>query len=67
MTRAETQARLDELNSDPKNTCGSTFKVFCNIHEAALYEAALKYGVDPDSVWFAYEIEEGKGTKWTDS
>lgn len=38
-----------------------SFRQFCDIHEAALYQECLKYNVDPDSIMFAYEAKMGIG------
>lgn len=64
MTRKETRDALDELKSTTKYD--SSFQHYCSIYTQGLYEATLKYGVDPESedVYFYYDIQDGKGTKW---
>lgn len=68
MTKNEAVCRLKDIKGfmasmkDYKDL--SSFQYFSLIHEEALLEVAIKNDVDPDSVYFAYEIEEGKGKKW---
>lgn len=67
MNRKETEAALDKLKIEQSPTSYKTsHREFCDIYQIALYETALKYGVDPESedVMFYFDIENGKGTKF---
>lgn len=65
MTRPETEKRLqqiiDEFADWNSKNQGLDSKHFRLVYEQALMEAALKHGIDPESVWFYHEIEDGKG------
>lgn len=60
MTRKETEEALEKLKAEWNPLMESKSSVW----RIVLLEMALKSGVDPETVCFGYEIEEGKGTKW---
>lgn len=60
---AEVKKQMKELES--KGYYGlASFKNFSLIYEEALLEKCIQSGIDPDSVWFHYEVDDGKGIKW---
>jgi len=64
MTRQKTEERLTACKEEEKTVDRQSFRALSLIYEIALLEAALKHGVDPDSVWFHHDINAGKGIKW---
>lgn len=68
MTREETIDYLNavvlEIGSYPsKPAYGlAPFRLYSLWYEKELLETALKHNIDPDSVYFSYEIRDGKGT-----
>lgn len=65
MTRKDTEDALTLVKSLIKPPhYGTSFKQFKLMYEADLLETALTYGIDPESVMFAYEIKDGRGIKW---
>lgn len=64
MIRKETEKALTEAKITQQKNGLSAFRTFCLIYEIKLYESCLNRGVDPDSILFYYDAEEGKGIKW---
>lgn len=69
MNKRQTIVRLKEIETILNNKSYTfidrqSFRNFCLIYEHALLKTALNFNVDPDSVSFYYEIEDGNGTKW---
>lgn len=68
MTRAEAIQRLEEIKKQMVSLTTykelGSLRYFCLIHEEATLEKCLKAGIDPDSVWFHFDVDDGKGIKW---